>query len=125
MTDRATKEPAPEGDPHEAACCAAAAFHVSVADIVRQYLAGRYALETNERTTTEILHLVETGARPLPVVRRHLTDVLSQCDLVKFARFVPEEEEAIGTVDTARLFVEETRPAPVTAVGDAPQAESA
>ena len=99
------------------------AFHVRLAEIVRLYLDGRYGVETAERTTTEILAAVEQVARPLPGARGRLGDVLSRCDLVKFARWHPPDEQAVALAGTARRFVEETRPAPEA--DTARQAESA
>ena len=63
-----------------------------------------------ERTTTEILTAVEAAARPLPGPRGRLRQVLSECDLVKFARLRPGSDEALGLVGAARRFVQETRP---------------
>ena len=36
--------------------------------------------------------------------------MLSGCDLVKFARLIPDGPEALALAGTARQFVEETRP---------------
>jgi hypothetical protein len=94
----------------------AEAYHVELAEIVRRYLSGQYRLDALEHTTTEILQGVEEHLDPLPGTRGRLRQVLSGCDLVKFARLNPGRREALALAGAARQFVEETRPreSPVT-----------
>jgi hypothetical protein len=97
----------------------AEAYHVQLADIVRRYLTGQFRMDALEHTTTEILRSVEDRLRPLPRTRTRLRQVLSGCDLVKFARLLPDSADALALARTARQFVEETRP-PESPVTEAP-----
>jgi hypothetical protein len=94
----------------------AAVYHVELADIVRRYLTGQFRMDALEHTTTEILQGAEERLNPLPGTRARLRQVLSGCDLVKFARLIPDGRDALALAGTARQFVEETRPrqSPVT-----------
>ncbi len=97
-------------------------FHVELAEILKRYLAGRFEIETLERTSEEVLDemkRVRVGVAPLGTAR----EFFSETDLVKFARDLPSEEEIRRTVERAYRLVDLTKlvpPAPAAAVGQAP-----
>ena len=85
------------------------AFYVGVSQVLRVYLEQRFGLHAPERTTEEFLHDLDSSAE---LVRNHASELrrfLSQCDLVKFAKFVPTEADHQTTYDLAESFVESTR----------------
>jgi hypothetical protein len=86
-------------------------FYIELAEILRRYLAGRYGIETFDRTTFEILEALRAARLPVRVVAA-AADFLAACDLVKFARHHPASEETRDTVERAYRLVDETRPAP-------------
>ena len=102
-------------------------FYIALAEIVRRYLEGRFGIDTFERTTSEILDLLQADRLPVRITTT-LAGFLSACDLVKFARFQPEAEATRATVARAYRLVDETRPAeapaamPATAPGSEPPA---
>lgn len=85
------------------------AFYVEVSRVLRVYLEERFALHAPERTTEEFLRELEGGDAFARDHRRELERFLSQCDLVKFAAFVPGEREHLATWELARAFVDATR----------------
>lgn len=85
------------------------AFYVQVSDVLRQYLEERFGLCAPERTTEEFLRDLETGDRLAREHRHELERFLSQCDLVKFAAHVPNENDHLVTFLIAETFVERTR----------------
>jgi hypothetical protein len=87
------------------------AFHVRVAEILRRYLGGRFLVPTLERTTFELLSDAKKQMGHLAGPRSRLQDLLTVCDMVKFARLQPQTEASLELLDGSRLFVEETRPA--------------
>ncbi len=90
-------------------------FYIALTEIVRRYVEARFGVETFERTTAEILEAL-LGAR-LPIrVTTGLAEFLSVCDLVKFAKFLPDAEATRVTVALAYRLVDETRPAEPPAV---------
>ena len=95
------------------------AFHVRLAEILRRYLGGRFHVPTLERTTHELLHDTVKHMGQLPGSRSRLRDLLTACDMVKFARLEPMPRASRELLGTTRLFVEETRPrSPVDAVAE-------
>lgn len=88
----------------------AKAFHVELTDILRAYLQGQFGIAAPESVTSEILE--ETARLGLPEENRsQLSRILSQADLVKFAKLLPPEADSAALLAQARSFVEQSRPA--------------
>lgn len=86
-------------------------YHAELAEIVKRYAGRRFEVPYLERTTAEILG--DLRGAPLPAGPRvDLRAVLDACDLVKFARVVPAEDEARRALGMAERLVEQTRLAP-------------
>jgi hypothetical protein len=65
-------------------------FYSALNDIIRDYLAAVYSFETRDRTTAELfqeLRRLEPDKKTLAALR----DFFEACDLVKFARYRPED----------------------------------
>ena len=84
-------------------------FCGAVSDALRVYLEERFNFRAPERTTEEFL--VDLQRTPLlsDEQKESLTAFLQQCDLVKFARFEPTEEELRRLHDAALRLVDETQ----------------
>ncbi len=85
------------------------AFFVELSAIVRWYLENRFELRAPELTTEEFL---ESMSQSPELSRGHqamLREFLRRADLVKFANFVPSEQDTDESVTAARRFLEETR----------------
>jgi len=83
-------------------------FFSELSEIIRTYLEGRYFISAMEETTYEILrdikqHLDEGD------LKKSLADLLTLSDMVKFAKYIPEEDEVGTSKDAAWDFVEQTR----------------
>ena len=105
-------------------------FHVELAEIIKRYLAGRFGIETLERTSEEVLEemkRVRVGTASTGLVR----EFLAETDLVKFAKHFPAEEEIRFTVDRAYRLVDQTKivvsplPSPVSGAPPALSPEAA
>ena len=94
-------------------------FYVEVSQVLRVYLEERFALCAPERTTEEFLRELEGGDQLAKDHRTELERFLSQCDLVKFAAFVPSEGDHLTTWALAATFVEATRSDRARAVAEA------
>lgn len=93
--------------------------YTAASEIIRRYLAARYGIAVMEITTTELLDRL--GAVPVePDHLRAIGAYLHECDLVKFAKYVPDRDTMDRSVDTARAIVDLTkeRPEPATAHGE-------
>jgi hypothetical protein len=76
-------------------------YYTLLSELFRRYLEARAGIDAMERTTFEIMW----DLRDHPVGRRCATDVeglLSEADMVKFAKYRPPETTASGTVARVR-----------------------
>lgn len=85
------------------------AFYTRVTDIMREYMMGQFSINAMELTTDEILSLTKKNPE-FEQVRQILKEVLELSDLVKFAKFVPLEDENNRSMLNAFAFVEKTMP---------------
>lgn len=84
-------------------------YYDAVSDVVRRYLGGVRGFDAIEMTTDEILARLRRS--PLPgVTFVEVENLLRECDLVKFARYVPAHEESDEILAAARSLVERGRP---------------
>jgi hypothetical protein len=98
-------------------------FYIELAEIVKRYVAARFGVETFERTSWEILEALR-AARVSIKVSTAMSEFFSACDLVKFARYVPEAGETRAAVERAYRLVDETRQSEASPEA-APQAAAA
>ena len=87
-----------------------AQLYVDLSAIVRTYIEGRFGLRAPEMTTEEFIYAVQRDSPLGPDHRQLLGQFLTECDLVKFARHVPELDAVERAYGAARSFVTETRP---------------
>lgn len=80
-----------------------------VSDCVRKYLGARYGFDGLESTTDE---MERTLARVRPAIRGldTINRFLEECDLVKFARVVPSENDCLAALDRGVTIVRNTTP---------------
>lgn len=89
-------------------------FVIAVSDAARAYLEERFTFRAPERTTEEFLRELKATDRLLPDQKESLGKFLESCDLVKFAKYEPEEGELRELHGSAVRLVEETEPRPTT-----------
>jgi hypothetical protein len=84
-------------------------FYVGLSDILRGYLENGFHCPALERTTSEILRdLRKQNLLDSPRVIQ-IKELLDECDLVKFAKFKPEANEALKNHAMVVQLVEQTR----------------
>jgi hypothetical protein len=83
-----------------------------ITDILREYLDGRFGIGAMEMTSDETLAALD-APRSEGIVDekrfKNLGELLRTADLVKFAKFVPDDNETEGAYYDAYHFVEETK----------------
>jgi hypothetical protein len=87
-------------------------YYSGITDILRTYLFRRFGIGAMEMTSGEILDAIEEPRRAGEVDDKRYADLaalLSTADLVKFAKFVPDEAEDDRAYYNAYYFVEETK----------------
>ena len=86
-------------------------FYTQLTDVIREYLSRAYSISAMEMTTDEIVALVKKN-KDLDEIRIVLKEMLELSDLVKFAKFIPLENENEKAVLDAFMIVEKTTKEP-------------
>ncbi|MBV1860470.1 MAG: hypothetical protein KUG77_18805 [Nannocystaceae bacterium] len=82
-------------------------FYLQLTEIAKGYLEGRFGIPSLDRTTEEIRRdLVRRGDSIAPLSADEVIEFLQRSDLVKFARFSPEDDEAGSALGEVRGMVE-------------------
>jgi len=84
-------------------------FCIAVSDALRVYLEERFDFRAPERTTEEFMLDLQKTKRLSAEQKESLAEFLQQCDLVKFARFEPNEDELRALHDAALRLIDETQ----------------
>jgi hypothetical protein len=84
-------------------------FYEGVSDILRHYIEDRFELRAPERTTEEFLFEIRDTGVLSEADRKALAEFLTHCDLVKFAKHSPTNEQIQHTFDLAKNFIEQTK----------------
>jgi hypothetical protein len=90
-------------------------FCIQVSDTIRFYLEERFDFRAPERTTEEFLRELSGTELLSPDQKKSLGGFLESCDLVKFAKYEPGENELRELHGSAVRLVEETEPAEIEA----------
>lgn len=80
-------------------------FYIALSEIIRDYLAAIYAVETRDKTSAELyteLKGRETDRKALGFIK----DFFEECDFVKFAKYRPDETICWQDWEMARSIVE-------------------
>jgi len=90
-------------------------FYVRVSEAVREYLGRRYNLSLTDKqglelTTWELMDHLRQVSWPRGVSVIDVETLLVDCDMVKFARYAPTQEEADEILSRSFRLVELTRP---------------
>ncbi len=85
-------------------------FCVEVSHIIRVYLEERFSLHAPDRTTEEFLLELRSSRRLAGEHKKLLADFLGACDMVKFAKAEPPEQELLSLHEAASRLVGETQP---------------
>lgn len=83
-------------------------FYITLSEILREYLENRYNIEILEKTTMEIFQeLKKIGFQKKDAIE--LRDVMSEMDLVKFAKYIPENELINQHLNFVYDYVDKTK----------------
>ncbi|MCR9159727.1 MAG: hypothetical protein ACE37F_05215 [Nannocystaceae bacterium] len=129
--------------PHEVALCALeelengelmerddlVPFYLQLTEIAKGYLEGRFGVPSLDRTTEEIRReLVRRSDAIAPLSADEVVAFLQRSDLVKFARYAPEDDAASLAISEVREMVERStaaaKPEPARQPAAGPGADS-
>ena len=83
-------------------------YYIEVSEIIRQYIEGRYFIIAMEMTTTEVLEGLSSAELPEEDFQS-FSDFLNRCDLVKFAKVIPSENQNREILEMAYDIVHRTK----------------
>jgi hypothetical protein len=84
-------------------------FYEKLSGCLRQYIENRFQLRAPEQTTEEFLENLKTSSVLQLEYKQELQKFLEHCDLVKFARYQPSNEQINESLTIAEQFVEKTK----------------
>jgi len=84
-------------------------YYIELSDIVRRYLENRFDLRAPQMSTEEFLNSVKNNKALSYEHKSLLRDFLFHCDLVKFAKYEPNEKEANLSFESAKKLIDQTR----------------
>ena len=89
-------------------------YHTELTDVVREYIARRFDISSQEQTSSEILSDIQPVLKERKDLFQMLKKMLSLADLVKFAKWNPLPDENEQSLRDAYEFVRETTPEQTT-----------
>ena len=84
-------------------------YYSRITDIIRRYLELRYQVHALEQTTFDIIHDLRNLGMPSHELTDELNSFLSDADLVKFAKWIPEAADNERSQQLAYDFVLKTQ----------------
>lgn len=97
-------------------------YYLRLTEIAKRYLGARFGFEALDRTTEEIQDLLKRGqVKVEPLDPKAVITFLQDCDLVKFARLAPPEEETREALQLVRDMVDRTKAAAAAEPAEAPR----
>lgn len=83
-------------------------YYIQVSDVIRQYIESRYKIGALESTTQELIEKMNIRK----IEEEHLKLIqhfLEKCDLVKFAKYIPPQEETTKVIRLANEIIDRTK----------------
>ena len=82
-----------------------ARFYAGLTLILRHYIEARFGLKAPEQTTEEFLDSLRQSPAFSQEQKSLLRNFLGRCDLIKFARIIPDPQEAEAAIGLCRDFI--------------------
>ena len=84
-------------------------YYSSLTNIIRYYIEGRFAIRAPRMTTEEFLFNLNSRKELNAGQKKLLKEFLISADMVKFARYGPDDKEVENSFNIARKFIEQTK----------------
>lgn len=84
-------------------------FYEKLSGCLRQYIENRFQLRAPEQTTEEFLEQLKASDALKLEHKQELRKFMEHCDLVKFARYQPSDDQINESLTMAEGFVEKTK----------------
>ena len=89
-------------------------YYFELSNIVRHYLEDRFSMQAPEMTTEEFLVLLRDTDKLNADQKALLRQFLAHCDMVKFAKHLPDEHEIESSYEHAKRLIEQTKEITIT-----------
>lgn len=83
-------------------------YYIELSDIIRRYIEARFGISAPTETTYELIDELKKRRVEYSNVN-HMREFFEECDIVKFAKYVPSTFEIEEDTNSARLIVDKTR----------------
>ncbi|MCK9582496.1 MAG: hypothetical protein M0Q46_02575 [Endomicrobiales bacterium] len=84
-------------------------YYIRLAEIMRNYISNSFGIETFEKTTHELYQDLK-GRSVDKKITLKIKELFENCDLVKFAKFTPKENQCTYDIELAKTIVLERMP---------------
>jgi len=81
-------------------------YYLGISEVLRNYIEGRFGVQAMEKTTDEIKEELFLDK----ALKEKVSEILTQADLAKFAKFKPLNDENLKMMKLAKDFVTHTKP---------------
>ncbi len=89
-------------------------YYFELSNIVRHYLEDRFSMQAPEMTTEEFLVLLRDTDKLNAEQKDLLRQFLAHCDIVKFAKHLPQESEIESSYEHAVRLIDQTKETSLT-----------
>lgn len=83
-------------------------YYTELANIVRQYIEGRFYIFAREMTTTQLVNTMREQSLPEKDVEK-VNGILAKSDLVKFAKLEPSADDSRAALELAFDYIDDTK----------------
>ena len=84
-------------------------YYVRISEIMRNYISGTFGFEAFEKTTQELYNDLKNNSVDKKITAK-IKELFENCDLVKFAKFTPKENQSTYDIELAKTIVLESMP---------------
>jgi len=84
-------------------------YYSQLSGIIRSYFENQFDIKAPEMTTEEFLWSLDKSHHLTSSQNDTLKQFLNSCDIVKFAKYIPQIKEGKESIQLARKLVEETK----------------
>ncbi len=81
-------------------------YYQILSNIVRQYFEGFYQIRAVEMTSEEFLLSIKSSSKVNQSAKESLSLFLESCDMVKFAKYAPQSQEAQKSFELAKNIIQ-------------------
>ncbi|MEW6095702.1 MAG: BatD family protein [bacterium] len=83
-------------------------YYIQVSEVIRQYIESRYKISALESTTQELIAEIKISKMEEGHIEL-IQNFLEECDLVKFAKYIPHQNEITKIIESAKEIVDKTK----------------